>query len=483
MKNLMIKLLLFVFMFISPVLLQASDDGGAAGGFLYAGGSGARSAGLANSSSADSSDASGAYFNPALVTSVKYTELSFYYMTPSEGIAYNVISFALPVREYGILAFSRVELEADGVERITDEGIKTGDFSDRSDCYMLTYAYPFTESFSAGLTLKLVTRSFDTYNSNGFGIDAGTTYNFGDVFTVSVSLLNITRPVLKIGSIIEDYPMNMRAGGALYLFDTKLVLLGDALFINILSDGRDFMGNDGKVFIRYSGGLEYRPFDFAAIRGGINQAGPAVGGGVTTENFTLDYAATFAVIGVVHNFGVTARFGEVPTEREKKLIQEKSGLIKDKEKMSENFMNVTYGQLYLSALNHYNTGNYEKAQAEVKALLSMKTGDESAEKLSSDITLMLNRKAAGVKFDEAAALLAKGETKKGIEMIKNAEKVYPGIKDAKIKEYMANGSKEIEERRYMDARQWYEKVLAIDPSNAKAAEMLGKIRDLIDMSK
>ncbi|OPZ65594.1 MAG: hypothetical protein BWY84_00414 [Candidatus Aerophobetes bacterium ADurb.Bin490] len=48
---------------------------------------------------------------------------------------------------------------------------------------------------------------------------------------------------------------------------------------------------------------------------------------------------------------------------------------------------------------------------------------------------------------------------------------------------MANGSKEIEERRYMDARKWYEKVLAIDPSNARAAEMLGKIRDLIDMGR
>jgi len=483
MKNSVLKLLITAVMLFLAGLLKASDDGGAAGSFLYAGGSGARSAGLANSCSADSSDASGAYFNPALVTAVKYTQLSFYYMAPSEGIAYNLVSFALPVMEYGMLAFSRVELETDGVERITAEGIKIGDFSDRSDGYMLTYAYPFTESFSAGLTLKLVTRSFDTYNSNGFGIDAGAAYSFGNVVTASVSLLNITRPALKIGSVIEDYPMNMRTGAALYLFDTKVVLMGDALFINILSDGRNFTDNKGKVFVRYSGGLEYRPFDFAAVRCGINQAVPAVGGGITTENFTLDYAASFAAIGVVHNFGVTARFGEVPTEREKKLIQEKSGLLKDKEKMSENFMNVAYGQLYLSALNHYNTGAYEKAQEEVKALLSIKTGDESVEKLSSDITVMLNRKAAGVKFDEAAALLVKGETKKGIEIIKNAEKVYPGIKDAKIKEYMANGSKEIEERRYMDARQWYEKVLAIDPSNARAAEMLGKIRDLIDMGR
>jgi len=483
MKNLMMKILLLAGMLILPLLLQASDDGGAAGSFLYAGGSGARSAGLANSSSADSSDASGAYFNPALVTMVKYTELSFYYMTPSEGIAYNVISFALPVREYGILAFSRVELETDGVERITDEGIKTGDFSDRSDCYMLTYGYPLTDSFSLGLTLKLVTRSFDTYNSNGFGIDAGGTYNFGGVFTASVSLLNITRPALKVGSVIEDYPMNMRAGGALYLFDTKLVLMGDALFINILSDGRNFTDNDGKVFIRYSGGLEYRPFDFAAIRGGINQAGPAVGGGVTTENFTLDYAATFAPIGVVHNFGVTARFGEVPTEREKKLIQEKSGLLKDKEKMSENFMNVTYGQLYLSALNHYNTGEYEKAEAEVKALQSMKTGDADAAKLSADIQLMLNKKAASVKFEKAVAYLLKNDTKNGYAVIRDAEKVYPGIKDYKIKEYMENGTKDIENRRYLDAQKWYENILAVDPSNAKAAEMLGKIRDLTEMAK
>ena len=250
MKNSVLKLLITAVMLFLAGLLKASDDGGAAGSFLYAGGSGARSAGLANSCSADSSDASGAYFNPALVTSVKYTQLSFYYLAPSEGIAYNLISFALPVMEYGMLAFSRVELETDGVERITAEGIKTGDFSDRSDGYMLTYAYPFTESFSAGLTLKLVSRSFDTYNSNGFGIDAGAAYNFGNVVTASVSLLNITRPALKIGSVIEDYPMNMRTGRRFICLMQKL-FCGRRAVYQYPVRRKNFTDNR-QSFIRYS---------------------------------------------------------------------------------------------------------------------------------------------------------------------------------------------------------------------------------------
>jgi hypothetical protein len=96
---------------------------------------------------------------------------------------------------------------------------------------------------------------------------------------------------------------------------------------------------------------------------------------------------------------------------------------------------------------------------------------------------MLNKKAASVKFEKAVAYLLKNDTKNGYAVKREAEKIYPGIKDYKIKEYMENGTKDIENRRYLDAQKWYENILAIDPSNAKAAEMLGKIRDLKDMAR
>ncbi len=461
--------------------IAVSYDGGAAGGFLYSGGSGARSAGMANSASADCFDASGAYFNPALITCVKNTEVTFYYMSPLEGVNFNVLSFALPVMEYGMMAFSRVELGVEGVERINGEGIKTGDFSDRSDAYMLTYAYPVTSSLSFGMTIKLITRSFDTYNANGFGLDAGASYDFGGVFKASASLINVTQPQLKTGSTVELYPMNMRAGGALYLLNSRVAITGDALFINLLSDGRDFSAGKGQSYIRYSGGAEFRPFDFIAVRGGVNSESFTAGGGITTENFTLDYAAAFNASGVVHNFGVTARFGEVPTEREKRLLQDKFVLSKDKERLTEGMEAMSYGQLYLTALNDFNTGKIDKAQAEVKLLQENKKGDPKTDKLASDIHLAVDRRAAGLKFDDAAAYILKGMTQIGLAMIKDAEKIYPGITDAKIKEYMDNGAKEIENRKYLDAKKWYESILAVDPTNIKAAEMLGKIQDLTNM--
>ena len=466
-----------------PLAGFASEDGGAAGGFLFAGGSGARSAGLANSCVADSSDASGGYFNPALVTTVKNTELTFYYTSPMGDVNYDVISFALPVLEYGMLSFSRVELATEGVERITAEGIKTGDFSDKSEAYLLTYGYPFTDSLSAGLTVKMITRSFDTMNASGFGLDAGITYNFGGIFNASLAFLNITQPSIKIGSVAELYPMNMRLGGALYILDSHIALTGGLLLVNILADGRDFTDYNGKIIPRGAGGVEFRPFDFVAIRGGFSQDGPAAGAGITTENFTLDYAATFSVIGLVHNFGVTARFGIVPTEREKKLEMEKKKLAGEKEKLTEGITNMSYSQLYLSALNSYNTGNIDKADSEIKELQKNKNNDPNIDKLASDIRVALNRRAAGVKFDAAVAELAKGKKDSGLAMIREAEKSFPGITDAKIKEYMDKGAKNIEDRRFMDAKQWYENILAVDPSNAKAAEMLGKIQDLSNMTR
>lgn len=482
-KIAMLKFFVISMIFCCPIFLAATDDGGGTGAFLYSGGSGARSAGLANACSSDSNDASGAYFNAALVTSVKNTELSFYYMSPFEGISYDVLSFALPVYSYGMLAFSRVELSVEGVEKISEEGIKTGDFSDKNICYMLTYGYPVTSSFSLGLSFKLLTRDFDGLNANGFGIDGGLLYDFGGVFTASLAFQNIMQPSLKIGTDLEAYPLNVRAGGALYLFERRFAIMGDILVINALSDGRDYSGGSGHAVIRAAGGAEVRIFDFAALRCGINQSGPAAGAGVTTENFTLDYAASFTQLGVIHNFGVTARFGAVPTEREKKLADEKKRLEKDKETLSQGVIAMSNAQLYLSAMNDYNKGDYETAEKKVSALMQNGTMDAAAEKLASDIRVALNRKTAGLKFDAAAAHMANGDREKGIKLIKEAEMIFPGITTAKISEYLEKGTGEIEARHYDGAKGFFARVLAVDPSNAKAAEMLGKIQDLTDMLK
>ena len=484
MKGVAVRIIMItILMIAAPAVALALSDGGAAGGFLYAGSPGARSAGMANSSAADGDGASGAYFNPALITAVKHTEAEFYYMSPADGFDFNVFGFAMPVMDYGIMSFTRAELKAEGVERITSEGIKTGDFSDLSDAYMLTYAYPVTGSLSLGLTLKLITRSFDTSNANGFGVDAGASYDFGGVFRASLAVINAAQPAIKIGTETETYPMDLRLGGALYLFDSKLALTGGLLMINVLSDGREFAGNNGRLFFRPSGGAELKPFDFIAVRGGWGMSGPAAGAGIITGNFTLDYAASFTEQGVVHNFGVTALFGEVPSEREKKLVKEKEALAGDRLKLEGDLASMSFEQIYLLALNNYNTGNYEKARVLTGVLQKSRPGDAKVEKLAADTRVALNRAAAGARFDEAVPAIVKGDAAAGMAIIKEAEKLFPGITGAKIKEYMDNGAKEIDNRRYMNAKKWYESVLAVDPSNAKAAEMLGKLRDLQDMAK
>lgn len=474
--------LIAVFAVMLSGAVSASDNG-SAGSFLFAGSAGARAAALGSACSAYCTDSSAAYYNPALITYVKFTELTFYYTTPMEGIAYDVLSFALPIGEYGILAFSRVELASDGLERIDADGIKTGDFSDRQNAYMLSYGYSFGGTLSLGATLKLVTRSFDRQNANGFGIDIGALYELNDTFSASLALQNALPPSVKTGDTAENYPVNIRLGAALRFFDSWLNIMGDALLINLFPDGGDFTGGRGKMYYSFSGGIEGRPFGFTALRAGISQAGPALGAGITTENFTVDYAVTFAQLGILHNFGLTARFGLVPTEREKKLENEKKKLEQDKSRLLAGLSDMTNEQILLSALNDYNTGAFEQAAIKVKALLDKKSTDPLVKKLDSDVRLALNKKAAAAIYDDGVALMVKGEKVKGLELIKAAEKKYPGITEVMNKEYMERCEKEINARNYENAKACFINILAVDPSNAKAVEMLEKIQELINMMK
>jgi len=470
------KIIAVTLMLIMPYFAFASADSGYAGSFLFDGDSGARNAGLSGANVSDIDDASGGYYNPALIAPLKFTQFTFYYLSPYEDIGFSAASFAIPLNEYGILGFQRIELSVDGIERITSDGIKTGDFKDVRESYLLSYAYQFENMISAGISGRFVSRVFDSFSANGFGLDAGLAYKHQGLFSVSMAFLNVMQPSLKLGSSFETYPLNMRFGTAVYLLDSNLVLTGGVLVINLLSDGRDFLDEKGRQSIRFASGAEYRAFGFTAIRAGISRDAFTAGAGLTAGNFTLDYAMEFKGTALMHNFGITALFGEVPTERERRLKAEKTLLEKGMEEM-------TGSQLYLAAMNDYNSGMYEEAEKRLKKLEQSGKLNAEAQKLRADIKLAFNRREAGKTFDSAAKIILDGKREQGLKMITEAEKTYKGITDAKIKEYFEAGSKAIDSRNYQEASDKYKMILAVEPGNAKAAEMLDKLEGLREMLK
>jgi hypothetical protein len=483
MKKTIVALILVLISCPLRAFLDTAQTGGSNGSFLYYGGSGPRSVALGNACSAICDDAASAYFNPACIADLKYKEISFYYKAPLQDVSYDVLSFALPAGDYNIFSFSRVDYTTDGIEKVSADGIKEGNFSDVQDAYMLSYAHRFSGLFSVGISGKLITHSSDTFNGHAFGIDAGALISAGEVCNFSFALQNILSPSIRINQANEVYPVNFRFGTGIFFFDKKLAVMADLIIVNLLMDKSEFDDASAMMNMRAGAGIEYKPFSFAAIRAGINDTSVSVGAGITSDNFTIDYAASFFEAAIVHNFGITARFGMLPTEKEKKVEAEKSRLENEKKTLEADKQQLIQGTLYQSALKDLTDGSLDSADSKVKTLLDQDPKDKDALKLKLDIDLARVKKEASAKFDFALQMLLKGDKEKGKITLAEAEKQSPGISAMKVKEYLDNADLEIASRNYDKARISLLNVLAVDPDNSLALPKLEKIQEIMDMIK
>ena len=281
-------LVLILSLFVLQGLSQSTGDAGTQNVINELGGS-AKAFGLGRAYVAIADDPAAVFWNPAGLEYIPRMSLSLFHSSLIAGAAYDFIGFVYPTLQFGTvgLGYARVGSGSD-IPVVNEFNIQQGTASyDVSELY-ISYAKQLPYSVTGGLTFKFHRQQFSFNNavSSGIGLDAGIMVHppweaalFQDL-TIGVRIQNLVKPQLKLGSVSEELPQEVRLGVA------KSFPVGLAgRFTFSLDYSKPELGPT-----RIHAGSEYQVRNLGTIRLGYDQSNLAFGAGIKYRFMEIDYA-------------------------------------------------------------------------------------------------------------------------------------------------------------------------------------------------
>ncbi|MCI0691618.1 PorV/PorQ family protein [candidate division KSB1 bacterium] len=180
-----------ILMIAGPLALMAQQDQGpnrlggpsrtgtAAAQFLQIGVS-ARGTGMGESFVALVEDASGAYYNPGVLSLISKRQALFNHTNLPAGLAHFYGSYVQPVGNIGTFALSFIVLTTGDIPVTVAFQGPTGETFSASDVAIgLSYARKLTDRFSVGGTAKFIAEDLAGFDARTVAFDVGTIYQTG----------------------------------------------------------------------------------------------------------------------------------------------------------------------------------------------------------------------------------------------------------------------------------------------------------------
>ncbi|MFH1073504.1 MAG: PorV/PorQ family protein [Candidatus Firestonebacteria bacterium] len=459
-----LKVIIFI-SFISSSAVFADGSAGFQGEYLYSFSGGARQAGMGYTGTALPFDSGSVYFNPSAIAGSADKEVGLFYIPVLSGVSYSYFSVVYPLSSGNVIGIARAALDVTGIDKTDASGASTGTASAGESCYFFTYANTLVPGISIGGTVKLLAQSLDVYSANAYGFDLGASLSVLPGVITGAMLQNIIVSQLTLRNTAENFPVNLRAGISVVLLDGTFIASGDFSAMNLLAPGADYSSGI-KYSARWSAGIEYRPAGSFAVRAGANSRELSAGFGYRTSDFDIDYAVGFHEMGIKHMVGLKARFGLLPTEQEKWLIE------KEKE---------VDLKIYISRAGKYlKEKRFDLAKEEINAALIVDFENKEALNLIIEVqTAEVKAKALGI-MEEAFAAFDAGKEAEGRKKVEEAEALEPKITENLEAEYIASSGSLINERKYSEARKLLNRTMFINPSNEEAAELLKQLLSVME---
>ena len=462
----------FVLITVLAVLLssycESAENGGFAGEYMYTMGGSAMNLSLGGAGAAIQNTASGLYYNPASIAGMVNKEITLLYTPMLFNVTYSFLGLAYPVSDGSVIGISRTSLDLGGIEKTDSNGAQNGSANLNDACYMLAYGLTLGEGVSLGGAVRIITASLDTYSGTGYGFDLGVQYNILKGYTAGINIQNLIAPQITLNSEPDRYPVNVRAGIAAEVMPKYLNLYGDVLILNILPSTGQYSGTYRMPLLWFTG-VEILPVPNLAVRGGINYKEFSAGFGYKTNDFDLDYGASFHELGIAHRVSLSLRFGLLLSESEK--------WIREKEKE----VNVKY--YYNRALKYYNEKKYSEARTELNEVFASVPADKESLDLLYRIEGGEKAGLAGSLMENALILFEEGKEGAAKEKIAEAGKYDPEIAFVTEKEYLKKAEELNKKREYSAALKYVARALFINPENTAAKELYTKLKSVLELLK
>jgi hypothetical protein len=265
----------------------------------------ARSAAMAEASTAYVADALSLYSNPAGLAHLQQSEVSFQYMSHFQDVATNALSYVRP-SERGGWGVSVGLLSVDGIPKTTvdlssvDRFVESGEVEAGSQLAAFSFARRQSRDLVWGATVKALQEKLAGENAMSLLADAGLIYRVDRFRRLAVVVQNAGSPGKFVSQSVPA-PLRVRAGA--YFAPRKWLQWEiDGLYRSAgpfeALVGTEMMWQD-HAFLRFG----YRR-SFASSQLGF-LAGASFGVGVKWNNFRMDYAfLPFDDLGSTHQLTV-----------------------------------------------------------------------------------------------------------------------------------------------------------------------------------
>ena len=303
-----------------PSLAYGQAKVGTAGAQFLEIGVSARGMALGNAIVASVDDASALYYNPAAIAEFDRYKAMFTHISYVADINYEFAGFTMPVNALmGNVGVALYMLSTDDMPQTTFKnptGSGAPTFQAKDYALAVSYAAPWTEHFSLGVTVKYIAELYHTYKAEGWAADVGTYYNTGFRNLRICMLLSNFGPDMKFINEKFPLPQDFKFGISVDILqgpDHKLMFLGQ-------------MSHPNDNLEKYATGLEYWFNDFVALRVGrsynvdyvstknfMEWEGMSFGAGLKMDvaNFTMgvDYGyQDFGFLDDTHRFSLSMEF-------------------------------------------------------------------------------------------------------------------------------------------------------------------------------
>jgi tetratricopeptide (TPR) repeat protein len=284
---------------------NAEAESSASGGTesVFSLGAGSRALGMGGAFTAVADDATAPYWNPAGLPTLEQTSVIGFHSTLFEASSYDFFSVSQPTVRFGSFGFAFVRVGTNGINAYDDRSRGLGQIGFSESQMLFSYGRKVPFGVRMGVSLKVVNERMGDLSSQGVGFDVGAMYPAPYVkgVTLGIALRDVPGAKLKLEEKVERTPRTVRIGAAYrgtFRDSQDVVTFAvDASLPEKAPTG---------VFV----GGEYLIDNSVALRAGLKEGRLSAGAGVRWRNYSFDYSLGNTELGNLHQFSVSAAFGD-----------------------------------------------------------------------------------------------------------------------------------------------------------------------------
>ncbi|MBS4028583.1 MAG: PorV/PorQ family protein [Ignavibacteriales bacterium] len=282
----------------------------------------ARATALAGGLLTTSNDINAMFYNPATLGTLSQPQASFGFYQNLLDVNAGHASYGQEIPEIGYVGAGILFVDYGDFIRTDEYGAKLEPFSVLDFALNVGFASKIEDEISlggnlfVGGNLRLISSSIASASSSAFAFDAGLLYQFPNERTgLAFSFLNIGTQLSSYGKTKEPLPTDLKF--SLSHKPERLPVTLHLTFYRLNTEG-DFsdkltafsFGGEFKIgqYVRARFGFDNQKRQDLKITGGVGLAGFSLGGGISYEEYTIDYGVLmYGPIGSQNFFTVGMR--------------------------------------------------------------------------------------------------------------------------------------------------------------------------------